>query len=68
MRVTTLKPAAAAEEAADEAAEDEEADPKEKKSKKPRKASAGAKRPAPGTVKLHGTATGMNARASLPRA
>ena len=39
--------------------EDEEAAPKAKQGRKPRKASAGAKRPAPGNVKLHDSTSGQ---------
>lgn len=61
MHVTASKPAsapAAAAAEADEAAE--EAVTKQNPGRKPRKASAGAERPAPGTVKLGDSATGQH--------
>lgn len=60
MKVTARKPAKAApaEPEAEEDVGEVEAAPKEKQGKKPHKAPAEAKRPAPGTVKLHDSAPG----------
>ena len=62
VHVTTSKRAAAeaapAAEAEEAMEEDEEAAPKAQ-GRKPRKASAGAKRPAPGNVKLHDSTSGQ---------
>ena len=62
VHVTASKPATAraAAEAEEAVEEEEEAAPKAKQGRKPRKASAGAKRPAPGAVKLHDSVSGRH--------
>ena len=60
MHVTAAKPATAEAEPEEAMEEEEEAAPKAKQGRKPRKASAGAKRPAPGNVKLHDSVSGWH--------
>lgn len=66
VHVTASKPAAAEaapaaepDEPPEDAAAEEEPAAKAKQARKPRKASAGAKRPAPGSVKLHDSVSGQ---------